>query len=344
MLLAIAGAARPAGAQPVDPQKLAAAQALFDQAQAAMDRSDWATACPKLEEVTRLLPNGVGGQLVLAKCYEGAGRLASAWTTYVLAQATAAQAHRSAEEAQARERAEALKPRLARIVIDVSDAARSLPGLSVERDGVAVGAAQWGTPVPVDRGKHVVTAAAAGKQRWEKIVEVTADGADVRVEVAGLVDAKTDLPPAPPPAPPVPPVADRPPIVAAPPPPIAPPPQPAPWWTGVRVGGAVLGGAGIVGIGVGAAAGAVAISKKNQSGPDCGASIHKTDPNACTPAGAQLRSSGLTAASISTGTFVGGAIALAGGVTLLAVGGAGPQAAKAQVGAGLRSIEVSGTW
>jgi hypothetical protein len=324
-------AAPPALAQPADPQKLAVAQALFDQAQAAMDKKDYASACPKLEEVTRILPNGVGGQLTLAHCYESAGRLASAWSTYVIAQAVAAQANRPEQEKQARARAEAVKPRLAQLVITVSEALRSLPGLAVERDGAPVGAGQWGVPLPIDKGKHVVVATAPGKQRWEKTVEVSADGATVSVDVADvkpvapLASAASAAPPA---------DADM-----RVPPPASPP---AATWSGLRIGGVVLAGAGLVGVGVGSAFGGIALARKNQSSSHCGASNHSADPNNCDPTGASLRSDGLRAAGISTGAFIAGGIVLAGGITLFAVAPRTPE--RVEVGVGLGAIEVAGAW
>jgi hypothetical protein len=351
--IALALGAAPARAQKaVDPQKLAAAQGLFEQAQTAMNNKDYASACPKLEEVTRLLPEGVGGYFTLAQCYEGAGRSASAWSSYLVAEALAAsQPSRAAQRQAAHDRAEALKPRLAHLVVNVAEPTRALPGLVIERDGIAVGAVQWGTPAAVDKGRHVVIATATGKPRWEKVVEVPDDGATVTVDVAGLGEPKpaaTPIPPARPPlpVPPPPPAAKNPPPPAAksPPPPI-PPPAPAPkpgFWTGMRVGGAVVGGAGIVVLGVGAAFGAMAISQKNQSSPLCGAGIHSSDPNFCTSAGKQDRLTSISDAAISTGLFVGGLVAVAGGVTLLAVGGRKAPAAKVGVGPG--SIELSGAW
>src|SRR5262245_58809354 len=83
-LLALCLACPPAAAQQVSPQQRAAAQALFQAARASMDKKDYVTACPKLEEVTRILPDGVGGQFTLAQCYEESGRLASAWRAYLV--------------------------------------------------------------------------------------------------------------------------------------------------------------------------------------------------------------------------------------------------------------------
>jgi hypothetical protein len=310
VLLALGLAAPPAAAQPVDRQKLAAAQVLFDQAQAAMDKKDYASACPKLEEVTRVLPNGVGGLLTLARCYEGAGKLASAWSGYLVAQSAAAQAKRPELERQARERVVALKPKLAQLTINVPEAMRGPTGLSITRDGVPIGAAQWGTPVPVDKGKHVVVATAAGKQRWEREVDVAANGAAVSVDVDVLADDAAS--------------ADN----AS--------PQAPSFWGGEHIAGAAIAGGGVLGVVVGSAFGALAISKKKQSNDG------HCVVNQCDPTGAQLRSDGLTAASVSTGTFIAGGIALAAGATLLAVRWHQPIEARVRVGLGAMSI--SGAW
>ena len=61
-----------------------AATTLLEQALQAMHNQDFASACPKIEEVARLRPDDLGAKLKLAECYEGAGRLASAWALYAL--------------------------------------------------------------------------------------------------------------------------------------------------------------------------------------------------------------------------------------------------------------------
>jgi hypothetical protein len=316
VLLVLLALGPPAAAQPVDPQKLAAAQVLFEQAQAAMDKKDYASACPKLEEVTRILPNGVGGLLTLARCYEGAGRLASAWSAYMVAQAAAAQAKRPELERQARERVGALKPKLAQLTIKVPEAIRAAPGLSITRDGVSIGAAQWDTPVPVDKGAHVVVATATGKARWEKAVDVPANGAAVTVDVAVLADAPA-------------------PAVEAPSPVTAKAGAEAPaFWTRRHIAGAAIGGAGLVGVVIGSAFGGIAISKKNQSNDG------HCVMTQCDVVGAQLRSDGVTAASISTGTFIAGVVLLAGGVTLLAIPSTN-QTARVGIGPGAANVSVT---
>jgi hypothetical protein len=180
-----------ASAQSSTPEKLAVARALFDQATTAMDRKDYATACPKLEEVVRLVPDGVGASIALGECYEGAGRLASAWTTYIEAESTAGRTNQSARQKEAREHAEKVQPRLAKLTVAVPEGVRTLPGLSVTRDGLTVSSVEWGVPVPVDKGKHAVVVTATGKQRWEKTLDIQ-DGAPQVVTLEVPADGVTE--------------------------------------------------------------------------------------------------------------------------------------------------------
>src|SRR5690606_41548923 len=115
---------------------------------------DFTAACPKVERVVRLAPGGGGGRVALASCYEADGRLASAWSAYLLAGATAARMGQPQRQRLARARAEALRPRLARLSLVIPDAVRALPGLTITCDEVPIVAAQWDAPFPVDRGAH----------------------------------------------------------------------------------------------------------------------------------------------------------------------------------------------
>src|SRR5262249_45380998 len=149
-----------------------------------------------------------------------------------------------------------------------------------------------------------------------KVVEVRADGSKVSVQVTGLVDAKVEAPASPPSD------VEKPSIAVALLPTVTPPPEPLPFWTGLRIGGAVLGGVGLVAVGFGAVFGGLAISNKNQSGDYCGTNDGSTDPNHCNMTGRQLRNASITDAAVSTGTFIAGGAVLAAGITLFAVGGA----------------------
>jgi hypothetical protein len=186
-----------------DPQRVATAMVLYDQALAAMDAKDYETACPKLEAALRLEPSAIGGRLTLGECYEAAGRLASAWAAFVSAEQAAKQANQPERQEKARKRVEALRLLLATVRIVVADEAKTLRRLKVLRDRVEVGAEQWDVPIPIDRGSHVIVVTATGKKKIEKTFEVDHDGQEVRVTVPRLRDAEppAELPAEPPPVP-----------------------------------------------------------------------------------------------------------------------------------------------
>jgi len=163
----------------------AAAQALFDEGRQLMEQGRAEDACPRFEESARLEP-GLGTRFHLASCYEALGRLASAHTLFLEVAADAATRNQPERERVARERAQAIEPRLARLTIEVPFA--SSPALRVERDGVPIGAAQWGLPVPVDPGVHHVSASAPGREPWAADIDVPREGGVTRVNVPPLAE------------------------------------------------------------------------------------------------------------------------------------------------------------
>ncbi len=166
--LALAAGAADARANP------AAAQALFDEAKKLMAAGKLAEACPKFEESQKLDP-GIGTQFNLASCYEQLGKTASAWSLFLEVAGAAKAAGQAEREKVARQRAAALEPKLARLSIAVPPEGMP-PDLAIARDGVPVGMAQWGTPVPIDPGRHEVTATAAGKPPFRMEIDITEPG------------------------------------------------------------------------------------------------------------------------------------------------------------------------
>ena len=148
--------------QPNTPQNKTMAEALFREGKRLMDEGRYPDACPKLAESYRLDP-ATGALLATALCYERAGRLASAWAAYTEAAARAKQEGSVDREEIARAKATDLEPKLAKLVIELEPGA-SVPGLSVSRDGVAVGEGVYGMALPVDPGPHVVEAQAPGRK------------------------------------------------------------------------------------------------------------------------------------------------------------------------------------
>jgi hypothetical protein len=312
-------------------EKKAAAQALFDEARKLTSAGKFAEACPKFSESERLDPT-MGTKFYLADCLEHIGRLASAWTYYVEVTDAARAAGLKERARFARSRAEALEPKLAKLVVVVSAQAPRESGLEVKRDGLMLGEAMWGTSIPVDLGVHVVSASAPGKVPWETRVELKGPGQEITVEVPPL--AAVPAPPLPPP-----PLPPPPPPPSPPPSPAKPAPLPPAGPSGQRIAGFVVGAAGIAGIGVGAFFGVRAMNKRN----DSNANGHCDAQSFCDDAGLALRREAITSATIATVGFIAGGVALAGGgLLLLTAPSSGRTAARVSIGP--RTLFVTGRW
>jgi hypothetical protein len=169
-----------------------AAEALFAEGRRLMAEGRIAEACQKFEASQKMDP-GVGTSLNLAECYERSGKTASAWAQFREAVSLARATGSADREQLARERAEALEKRLARLTISMKGTAPS--GLEVRRDGARLDPAEIGIAIPVDPGSHAVTASAPGRSAYSTTVEVTGDGALVNVEIAELPAAAAGAPP-----------------------------------------------------------------------------------------------------------------------------------------------------
>src|SRR6185503_1288260 len=169
---------------------------------------------------------------LLAACEEKRGRLARAYQNF-LETARLAQAAKDGREKYASERAEALKPRVPRLVIRV-DAAIVSP--RVTRGGELVPDGQIGTELLVDPGETEIVGTGAGKGEFRQKVTLSESS---RVEVFVRLPATGDGGPPPPPFP-------------------LPGPREHPT---MRALSFVAGGLGLVGLGVGTFFGVRAISK-----------------------------------------------------------------------------------
>lgn len=158
------------------------AQQLFDEGRALMKEGKYADACPKFEKSLSLDP-ALGTELNLADCYEKLGKTASAWSTFTSC-ADHAKANGAADrEKFARDRAKSIEPKLMKLSIEAS----KQPGLVVKRDDIVVGEGLWGVAVPVDPGKHTVTASAPGKKSWGTTVSLGDEGKTVVLKVPLLL-------------------------------------------------------------------------------------------------------------------------------------------------------------
>ena len=286
-----------------DPPKTdpAAAQSLFYEARTLMQQNKFAEACPKLEESMRL-DAGLGTQFNLADCNEHIGKITSAWAGFLEVAAGSKASNQADREKLARKRAKALEPRLPKLVVEVASAP---PGLEVKRDGVAVGAAAWGSPIPVDPGSHRISATAPGKGSWETTVAAT-EGKVAHVAVP------RDLPPA---AVAAGPAANGPqPDLAAPPATAAASDFPSPVieqnGATQRTIGWIVAGAGVVGVGLGAGFGLSSIAKRNDSRSHCVA-------DQCDADGVGLRDDAIRNGNLATIATIAGGAAIAGGLVLV---------------------------
>jgi hypothetical protein len=279
--LLAAGVLLPGAARAQGASDKAAAEALFQDGRKLFDAGNYAAACGKFVESERLDP-APGTLLNLAGCYEKNGQTASAWATFKEAGAASHQKGRADWEELARTRAAALEPGLSRLTITVT--ASTTDGLQVHRDSSVVGQAEWGTAIPVDPGTHVIEAVAPGHTAFHQSVDVAGGGTSVTLTVPELaVDAGGGGGDA----------------AGA-----------ANSGTTQRTIGLVVGGIGIVGIGVGAAFGVVAMSKENDAlHNDC-------NGDRCNQAGVQLGQDANSAATASTIFFSVGAAAVVGGAVL----------------------------
>ncbi len=327
-------------------QDRAAAQVLFDQGKALMKSNDVAAGCAKFEESQRLDPR-IATQFKVADCLEKLGRTASAWTNFMdVAAATKAAGQKDREDV-ARQRAQALEKKLSRLTVEVP-AAATTPGLTVMRDGVAIGAAAWGTATPVDPGEHKIEASAPGKQPWQATVTVKAVSDQVKVTIPALQDApaaqgsptQTGFEAAPPAGGPAPASGGA---------TTAPGPVTAPDAGGggstQRAIGWSLGGVGLA-VGVaGGAFGLLAMNADSESKKSC------RTPDFCSQEGLDLNRQAKDHALVSTILFAAGGAALAAGVVVLVTA---PSKRKADATATLRAAPwlgpgaggatVVGTW
>ncbi len=241
-----------AQAAPADPQGTsedgrARGKQLFDAALADVKREDYKSACPKFRASYDADPKA-STLLNLGTCYERNGQTASAWGAFSNAVIASKKAGKDEWAAQADERVKALEARLVRLTIVVAPASR-VEGLVIERDGTRLSESEWGLAMAVDPGEHVIRARAEGFVAWSTRVTVTEGAAPSPVTVPKLIAEKKSV------------------VVGG----GGAPARPPRFWTPSRIGGAAMAGAGLVGLGVGAALAIVANGKYQTSKDLCSA-------------------------------------------------------------------------
>lgn len=298
LLFALETLAPAAKADPSTKSDPAAAQALFYEARNLLKQNKPALACPKLEESLRL-DYGIGTEFNLADCNERLGKIASAWSGFLSVASSAKAQNQPQREKIARDRAKALEPRLPKLTIDVPRELATISGFEVKRDGVPLGAAAYGTSVPVDPGAHRITASAPGYESWDSTLQ-TPEGKPIRVSVPQLLKVSTE------------PVASV--VPAAPPPREAPGPAfPDPVVeksSTQRTLGYIAGGLGIAGLGVAAGFGIDSLQRRERSQDHCIGDV-------CDARGVDLRDQAIRSGNVATVASIAGGAAFLGGLVLV---------------------------
>jgi hypothetical protein len=267
--LALASALQLAGAPALaqNNNNKATAVVLFKRGRRLMEAKRYSEACPFFADSYRLDPSG-GTLLNLAYCNEQDNRTATAWAYYQDLQDRSVREKRLDRARYAKDRLDALEPKLPRWTL-VMGPNEKLAGVEVLRDGQSVPSRLWGTPIPVDPGNHQVEVWAPEYKRVTLTFRAAA-GQPVATEVPPL-ESQPSAAAAPPSEPgPTPPTV----IIEAPPESAptaeAPPPARGRPDTGRTVTGAVLGGVGALGLGLGTYFGLTAFARDDDVENLCG--------------------------------------------------------------------------
>jgi len=296
VLALFSGRARAQDANPNNAERVAAAKSLFDQGQSLMDQKNFGDACAKFRASNEQVAK-VGTLLNLADCYEKNGQNASAWATYNDAIGLGRRQGRPEFEEFAKKKTADLEPTLSKMTLIVPREV-IIEGLVVTRDGNKLSEGAWGVPIPVDPGKHTIQATAPKKLPWKGTIDINADRKVHELTVGPLEDAPVDAP-----------VIQHEIVTRV--------IEQRSFWTPLHIAGAIVGGVGVGALAGGGVFGGVAISTWKSAKDLCGPSIPVCAFNSDGPSKADQAK---TFATVSTALFIGGGIAVAGGVTMLLIG------------------------
>jgi hypothetical protein len=263
-------------------------------------RGEIHAACEKFDQSYKLDP-APGTLFNLARCHENDGHLWQSRQEYreLVDRATAAG---KADKADlARSRLAAVEARLPRIQL-VFPAASNVAAITV--DGSALATADWTQPVVVDVGAHTIELSAPGKAGVTRTVTAPDSPDSVPLEVPVLVDVQSGAASSGPSAGNSS-SASSAPTGSEPPPGLVPAPT-----SSRRTIGLVVGGAGVLGLGVGAAFGLVAISQRNDASSACGSSTRVCPTTGQKSAAESRLDDARTSGWVSTISFAVGAAAL----------------------------------
>jgi len=261
-----------------------AAEALFRQAKALMEKGDLEPACEKFAASQALEP-GLGTLLYLGDCYERAGRFASALSVFREAAALAKERSDESRLRLASIRVRALEPRAPKL--EVRDgSSQDVRDLQITVGGTPLGRTELGKPIPRDAGRYDIRFSAPGYEPFVSHIDLK-NAASVVVNVPHLVPLEgtshraggrdTEEPGA----------TQR--TVA---------------W--------IVGGTGVALLATAGVFAGLAASKNRDSKDDCDA----VDANRCGPTGVELRNDAKSLANVATVASILGGVGLASGLVI----------------------------
>ncbi len=177
-LVLSAGSAFAAGPSAADKK---AADALFQEGRQHVEAGDYAIGCQKFAASYKLDPAS-STLLNLADCHQQAGQTATAYERFQEALALAKKLGRADREKVARERLEALEPKLTKVELKILEKGE----ITLTRDGVPMSREEASKPVRVDPGPHTFFVTANGKKPFSSTVSATDEGKTYTITVPVL--------------------------------------------------------------------------------------------------------------------------------------------------------------
>jgi len=280
-------------------QNPAAAEALFEQARAAMAAGSFDIACARFRDSDKLDP-AVGTRFNLADCEERRGRVATAWSLFrgVLSELAQDDDRRPIAE----QRARALEPRIP--YLKMRPSADAPAGLRVRIDGVELGEGSFGVALPMDPGAHdlalIPAEGGAGQQSTFALRE--GEHLDLPIRFASKEANESSAPP---------PVDEG--LLGS---------EPFAARNSQQKWAYVAGGVGLASVAFGAVTGVVTLNKKSTANANC-----SDRRRVCNRAGVDANESGKTYGTLSAVGLGVGVVGLAAGAYLWLT--APPASAKA---------------
>jgi hypothetical protein len=260
-----------------------AAEALFRQAKALMDKGELEPACEKFAASQALEP-GLGTLLYLGDCYERAGSFASALATFREASTVARERSDESRLRLAQIRVRALEPRAPKLEVR-SGAAPLVRDLQITVAGAPLPLSDLGKPLPRDAGRYDIRFSAPGYEAFVSHIDLKNAG-NVVVTVPRLVPLEGS--------------AGR-----------AASDESAPG-SSQRTVAWIVGGTGVALLATAGVFAGLASSKNRDSKSDC----DRDDSSRCGPAGVGLRSDARSLANVATVATILGGVGVASGLVI----------------------------